>query len=278
MTAGNVLTRLGSAHRSPKSAVQRSYQQVQMREFGDRSKKTGGVEMTFHSQARPASAGPTISKASMVYSTINKDLKIELKKHVPLYKHREMGHILYKETESRIVRPKTALNSYKGLIKQPVIKHLNLHTSDLPSTPGSTFRGRKRQTSTGAKLHIKPEHFLRTLVPQQGGNASIMGVDWERDDRLNDFLPNFLNCKKVQASETPFLYKRGGPEAAKPLKVKPTAAQEALSQSNKRAHNRHTKFTVLDAARRENFASVYRSERVLFEHDSNFVTLARVYN
>lgn len=278
MTAGHTLARLGSAHRSPASAVQRSSQHVQMREFGDRQSKAGGLTMTFHSQARPASAGPAAPKAAMVYSTINKDLKIELKKHVPLYKHREMGHILYKETASKIVRPKTALSSYKGLKQQPQIKHLNLHPLQREDGFRLGSRGRQTTVASGARLHIKPEHFLRTFEPQKGPRASIMGVDWQRDDQLNGLLHGFLRCNKIQTRDEPFLYRKRKQDSEQARPPKQPVAEQSHAHEQDRSWRKQSRFTVLDTLKRQQSTVVYRSQRVQFENDSNFVTLARVYN
>ena len=49
----------------------------------------------------------------IVFSAINKELKRNLKKKVPLYKDNMMGHVVYQETTSKIIRPCSSKPFYR---------------------------------------------------------------------------------------------------------------------------------------------------------------------
>ena len=49
----------------------------------------------------------------IVFSAIDKKLKNKLKKKVPLYKDNIMGHVVYQETRSKIIRPCSSKPFYK---------------------------------------------------------------------------------------------------------------------------------------------------------------------
>lgn len=280
LTASSKLARLNSAasHASGQAGGQHT-QHVQMKEFGDKQRQTNGFNMSFHSPARPASANPVIGRPGLIYSTINKDLKLELKKHVPLYKHREMGKIMYKETSSKIIRPKTASSSYNGLLKQPAT-HKFFKTEDgTLRRPQSASNRARPITITGAEVHVKPEYLGNRVFAEQGKNASIMGVDFSRDHQLQAALPSFFVCRPYGSSPRSNYGSRHF-QAKRNLEI--------LDQLDTELHHTDTtpmarwrkrsNFTVFDSVKRQVASDYYRPKKVIFENDPNFVTLAKVTN
>lgn len=278
LTASSTLARLNSAT-SQTSAAGQKLTQVQMKEFGDKQRQPNGFTMSFHSPARPASANPIVAKPSMIYSTINKDLKLELKKHVPLYNHREMGHIMYKETTSKIVRPRTASASYKGMVKQPPGgKFLKFELDTTTKGRASTARTRAI-SKAGAELHIKPEFLATRVSAQQGKNASIMGVDLARDNYLQATMPQFFVCRPYSSGKNStlpnrYLRAKRNIELLDQLETEiQTPIGSPMEYWRRRSH-----FTVFDAAKRQAALDYYKPEKVIFENDANFVTLAKITN
>ena len=142
---------------------------VQIKEFGA---KLDNSNMNTYKN-RVQSANNMNSKNNMVYSTINKQLKLELRRHVPMYNHSEMGKILYKETESKIVRPSTANTT--------VYKQISKHR---PSSNTNTY---------SSNTNIRPQSKV-LMMNQSIRNASIMSIDNNRDMNINNDLHSFFKC------------------------------------------------------------------------------------
>lgn len=278
LTAGNMLARLNSAtlqQGSPANGPR--LQSVQIKEFGDKQRQWNGSAMSFHSMARPASAQPAFGKPAVIYSTISKDLKLELKRHVPLYKHREMGKIMYRETDSKIVRPPTASSSYKGMLKQPMVSKFSKTEADQTFGPRTADKRLKKIIKVGAEIHTKPEYLADRAYAKQGRNASIMGADYNRDNVLDSNLASFFRCNpcgvdpRVPVHDRHMRVKRN-------LEILEQLDNEMNSVNQRQADQwrRRSTFTVSDAAKRQSALDYYRPERVIFENDSNFITLAKV--
>jgi len=239
----------------------RKFKHVQRTEFGSKhDPNLAGAPR------RPVSAAQ--APRQMVYSTINKNLKLELRRHVPMYDHKMMGKIFYRQTESMIVRPTTAGGTvYKALKKQAVSDRPA--TGLLPARPGSV----------GPEVHLKPEHFPVRTLPAT--NASIRSKDNLRDLALQRDLGFFLKCS-------------GCPKPSGPPTRSPTTAAAALdfeaplatashweqldqpTQNQRfRQPTRHG-FTVLHNIKRSQFSLGNIRQVVPFEHSEHMVTLAKV--
>lgn len=89
------------------------------------SKFLPGRRRSPHSASRNHSNRKTMSRdnlrrtfpqrnRTLVFSAINDELKKNLKQSVPLYKDSMMGHVVYQETRSKIIRPSSSKPFYNA--------------------------------------------------------------------------------------------------------------------------------------------------------------------
>ena len=242
----------------------KKFKNVQLTEFGSKNEPNQAAP-----NKRVSSAAQT--KRQMVYSTINKNLKLELRRHVPMYDHNMMGKIFYRQTESMIVRPTTA----GGTVYKSIKKHAD------SSRPLSSLQP-ARPGSVGPEIHLTPEHVPSRVLPAT--NASIRGKDNQRDLAIHQDLGFFLKCngcsKKVdqpelQTSPATTGYDFEAPYATRTSQWEPT--DQAMRTMQFKAPQRNG-FTVLHNIKRHQLSLGNIRKVVPFEHSNHMLTLARVNN
>jgi hypothetical protein len=263
----SVVIRLSSANSLDPHVDPSKLRNIKKRQFGDKSSANGKSQShiegygpsyqdstpNLRGNARPSTANP--SSAGLVYSTISPGLKLELRRHVPMYNHGEMGRIFYRQTQSKILRPTSATGVYKGILKAPP-----------------------------RPVHIRPKEIPLPQAPLPGPRASIQNISRTIDTRVEKSLGKLFTCKSVSKP-----YSRKNQRATFEQQKEQTLTVTGHnidgrfntlgdSMDDRGAGNRglfslKKTFTVLDSAHREAILTVPR-EKVSFQLDHNFLTLA----
>lgn len=232
---------------------------LQIREFGGRKNpnidyaKFGGEKVWALSEREP--------EGKLVFSTINKNLKLELKRHVPMYNHKQMGLITYQETKSKIIAQLSGAKLYRGMMN-PVVQQRIQSAKQLNA---------KRQS-----LSLQMATVPVTSLPNT--SSSIMRINRTRDNLLNEQLSGFFQCrplsgKSIRTEYRPVERRTEGNEnnlnsAKKLLDTRPQTAKNQLSQQK-------SDFTVGKLAAKQRLLSAGNQRREIFDYDPNFVTLTK---
>ena len=227
---------------------------IQVKEFGE---KQAGETPNF---SRPLTAVPKSASTvrPVVYSTISKTLKLELRKHVPMYNHSEMGRIFYRETESKIVRPNTATGIYKGLMKMPQVKDPAL-----------------------ARPSLKPFENDSSEDPIGG---TIRGRNPRADEKVNTDLSKYLQIKGITPNQEyhPAVVRKAPSSASATTSPHAYHSSTPLLPIHQSSFRKRRLFTVQDNQKRFDAEDASRQERKRrlkgeLAYDSNFITLTN-YN
>lgn len=266
----------------------------------DNSNSTGGTRIlsgVTDPRARPRSRRGAAVPTEIVHSKISPSLKIQLRQHVPMYRHREMGEIVYTETTSKIVNQIKASTQYRGMIKPPKVvpqfPHHTLLQNRLRLLSRGSMRAQRRELLTEAALegHSKPKSASFVSRPISG-NASIIGKDYLHDKLVQHSLKECFNSKtylspyqlrahsylEQGSAAYPNPSENSSPgilTSAKHIQLSSVSnADPGMEYCFKKPH-----FTVWDNVRLSEWLASSKKDRtkkVLFEHDTNFLTLARV--
>jgi len=153
--------------------------------------KTGIKRNRTASSAVKFNRGVQDSQKTLIFCSINKELRKKLKTQIPLYDEKNMGHIIYQPTKSKILAENISKGSFvtkfsmnfgkTALYKRPqkqtrpttVLKHIR---SEIPEIVTD------KKDMTNKPVWWKP----------YSGNASIQSYNKERDASITEDQNNFF--------------------------------------------------------------------------------------
>jgi hypothetical protein len=232
---------------------------LQIREFGGR--RNPNIDYNKFGVDRGWTNSDREPEGKMVFSTINKNLKLELKRHVPMYNHKQMGIIMYKESRSKIVGQLSGASQYKGMMN-PVVqqriqsaKHLNA-----------------KRHSLNLQLATAPP------TPWPNTSSSIMKVNRTRDNLINEQLDGFFQCRPLSGKSVRTEY-RSVERRTEPCENKVNLVNDGIKKRPQTAANQlslqKSDFTVGSLIAKQRILSAGNQRRDIFDYDPNFVTLTK---
>jgi hypothetical protein len=139
-------------------------------------------------------------KKTLIFCSINKDLKRKLKSSVPLFNDRTMGHVIYEPTESKIVKDNISKGSYQKKFLSAHSRN-NIAIYKRPEKPAHTrtLLSHLRSTTKNAMGSPEPAQLDTGVFPiwwkPYIGTASIQPYNKERDAEVQGDTNIFFNSK-----------------------------------------------------------------------------------
>lgn len=158
------------------------------------SEINSGIKSKRHaSSAVKFNRGVQDSHKTLIFCSINKELRKKLKTQIPLYDEKNMGHIIYQPTKSKILADNISKGSFVTKFNSSFGKN-NLAIYKRPQKPNPSQTILKHiRSEIPEPLNNKKDMTNKSIWwKPYSGNASIQSYNKERDANIHEDQNNFF--------------------------------------------------------------------------------------